>query len=222
MDNAMNAIKKTFATADPATSEPEVKRVKTSETTDEAVAAEEPVMNANADKTVEAEVAPAVENVHVRKEHETRQKTFVEKEVHKDHYHTTVQPLKDVEVQAEKHDYDQETKYKEVDNSGREAKAKAEADRAGFESTKDEKRFESRAVEDTETEAHVHHHLHETIQPVIEKEVIVPSVTHKRIDVKEKIQEPSEHHGVTTKQAISVDEFKNRLDGEKSSKKSVD
>jgi len=48
-------------------------------------------------------------------------------------------------------------------------------------------------------------------------EVIDPSVTHKRIDIKEKHQEPSQHHGVTTNSAISVDEFKNKLDGEKTS-----
>jgi hypothetical protein len=47
-------------------------------------------------------------------------------------------------------------------------------------------------------------------------EVIDPSVTHKRIDIKEKHPEPSEHHGVTTNSAISVDEFKNKLDGDKS------
>lgn len=42
-------------------------------------------------------------------------------------------------------------------------------------------------------------------------EVIVPSVTHKRIDVKEKIQEPSQHHGVTTNSTISVEEFEKKL-----------
>jgi hypothetical protein len=47
-------------------------------------------------------------------------------------------------------------------------------------------------------------------------EVIDPSVTHKRIDIKEKHQEPSEHHGVTTNSAISIDQFKDKLDGDKS------
>ena len=49
---------------------------------------------------------------------------------------------------------------------------------------------------------------------MIQTEVIDPSVTHKRVDIKEKHQEPSEHHGVTTNSAISVDEFKNKLDGD--------
>merc|ERR1719386_313047 len=66
--------------------------------------------------------------------------------------------------------------------------------------------------EPTIVDEHVHHHLHETIQPVIEKEVLDPSVTHKRVDVKENIQEQSKHHGVTTNSAISVDEFQKKLD----------
>jgi hypothetical protein len=33
--------------------------------------------------------------------------------------------------------------------------------------------------------------------------------------VKEKIQEPAEHHGVTTNSAISVEEFEKKLDGKK-------
>ena len=45
-------------------------------------------------------------------------------------------------------------------------------------------------------------------------EVIDPSVTHKRVDVKEKIQEPAEHHGVTTESAIPVEEFEKKLDGQ--------
>jgi len=107
------------------------------------------------------------------------------------------------------------TNVDSIDNDDGAAKAKAEADRAGFESTSEEKQIESKTREPTKGEEHVHHHLHETVQPVIEKEVIVPSVTHKRVDVKEKIQEPSKHHGVTTNSTLSVEEFQDKLDGEK-------
>lgn len=53
------------------------------------------------------------------------------------------------------------------------------------------------------------------LTPLSSIEVIDPSVTHKRVNVKEKIQEPAEHHGVTTNSAISVEEFKKKVDGEK-------
>lgn len=103
------------------------------------------------------------------KEHETREQTFIEKEKHQDHYHTTIQPLKDSEVRPEKHDHVQETETREFNNDDGAAKAKAEADRAGFENTKDVKKVEVATKEPTLGEEHVHHHLHETIQPVIEK-----------------------------------------------------
>lgn len=42
----------------------------------------------------------------------------------------------------------------------------------------------------------------------------MPSVTHKDVNVKENIQEPSVHHGVSTNTAISVEEFKRKRDGD--------
>lgn len=45
-------------------------------------------------------------------------------------------------------------------------------------------------------------------------ETIVPSVTHKTIPIHEVINEGTKDHGVTKKEAISVDEFKHKLDGE--------
>lgn len=46
-------------------------------------------------------------------------------------------------------------------------------------------------------------------------EVVDPSVTHKRIDVKEDIQEQGVNHGVTTNAAISAEEFEKKLGSEK-------
>ncbi len=123
----------------------------------------------NADKTVDSDVAPAVEHTHVKKQHETREKTFVEKEKHQDHYHTTIQPLKDSEVLPEKHEHTQEVEHRDINNDDGAAKAKAESDLAGLESTSEEKQFESKTQEPTQEEVHVHHHLHETVQPVLEK-----------------------------------------------------
>ncbi|RDW92662.1 hypothetical protein BP5796_02056 [Coleophoma crateriformis] len=219
MENAVNAVNKLFA-KDSTPSRDVDTTVDADRDVDNTVDAKRNVhktvdADRDVDNTVEAEVAPAVEHTHVKKQHETREQKFVEKERHQDHYHTTVQPLKDTEVKAEKHDHTQETKHKSINHDDGGAKAKAESDRAGFKSTSEEKQSESKTQEPTQEEEHVHHHLHETIQPVIEKEVIEPSVTHKRVDVKEKIQEPSEHHGVTTKSAIPVEEFKKKLDGQK-------
>lgn len=121
------------------------------------------------DTTVDSEIAPSVEHTHVKKQHETRQHTHVEKEKHQDHYHTTIQPVKDSEVLAEKHDNVHEAKSREINRDDGTAAKAARADRSGFESTSEEKQFESKVVEPTTKEENVHHHLHETIQPVIEK-----------------------------------------------------
>jgi len=93
-------------------------------------------------------------------------------------------------------------------------KAKVAADAAGFKSTHDEETHETKTKEPTITGESVHHHLHETIQPVIEKERIVPEVTHKVKPVHEVIKEQTKDHGVTTNKTISVDDFQGRLDGE--------
>jgi hypothetical protein len=161
MDNAVNAVNKLFA-KDQA---PEVEK-----STDSPANSSTATSNGReVDETVDSEVAPAVEHTHVKKQHETREQTFVEKERHQDHYHTTVQPLKDSEVLPEKHDHTQETKNLSVNKDDGTAKAKAGADRAGFESTSEQKQFESKTQEPTQEEDHVHHHLHETVQPVITK-----------------------------------------------------
>jgi len=208
MENAASAVGKLFS-RDTATPQPESEEVVRAPS--ESPAPTSTSTSEDVDQSVDTEVAPAVEHTHVKKQHETREQTFVEKERHQDHYHTTIQPLKDAEVLPEKHDHIQETEERSIDLDDNTAKAKAEADRAEFESTSEEKQFESKTQAPTQVTENVHHHLHETIQPVIEKEVIVPSVTHKRVDVKEKVQEPSEHHGVTTNSAISVEEFEKKL-----------
>lgn len=40
----------------------------------------------------------------------------------------------------------------------------------------------------------------------------MPSVTHKKVDIKENIQDPAQHHGVTTNAAMTAEEFKRKLD----------
>merc|ERR1711939_1228627 len=211
MDNAAAAVSKLFG-AGSTTNDAEQPTSSTPPTTATKSTTQDVDVDVDADTTVDAKVNPAVEHTHVKKAHETREQTFVEKEKHQDHYHTTVQPLKDSEVLPEKHDYEQESKEKNINRDDSTAREKAANDTAGYQSSIDEKKFESSTKEPTIVDEHVHHHLHETIQPVIEKEVLDPSVTHKRVDVKENIQEQSKHHGVTTNSAISVDEFQEKLD----------
>jgi hypothetical protein len=52
-------------------------------------------------------------------------------------------------------------------------------------------------------------HLHENIQPVIERETVQQKVIHTTNRVHEKEQLNDEHHEATVAPAISMDEFKN-------------
>jgi len=120
--------------------------------------------------TVTEEVAPAVEHETVKKQHETQEQTVIDKERHQDHYHTTVQPLKDREVKATKEDeVTAERQYKNVDHRDSGVKDKVHDRADGFDDTTVEQNSEVKTQAPTLTGEHVHHHLHETIQPVIEK-----------------------------------------------------
>ncbi|KAI4722837.1 hypothetical protein E4T48_01029 [Aureobasidium sp. EXF-10727] len=170
------------------------------------------------DTTVDQTIAPAVEHETIKHEHETREQKVVDRERHQDHYHTTIQPLKDQQVDETKHttevDATQERQINK-DKQGDQVKAKVAADQAAFKDTTVEAATEeTKTAEPTAVAESVHHHLHETIQPVIEREHIVPEVTHKVKPVHEVVQEQTQNHGVTTRSAISVDEFQHHLHGE--------
>jgi len=121
---------------------------------------------------VDAEVAPAVEHDTITKTHEENVQPVLEKEIHKDIYHTTVQPLTDKEVKPTEHEHKQApTQHREVEHDNAEAtNQKIEAEKAKYQdSVKEGATIETKTQEPTVTGEHVHHHLHETIQPVIEK-----------------------------------------------------
>lgn len=125
------------------------------------------------DTTVEQEVAPAVEHDTITKKHEAREQKVVDKEKHVDHYHTTVQPLEDKEVRDTQHEHVQApAEYCQInkDNKGDEVQAQAAAEREKFADRTEEGVTHEKKVNEGEVIGEqVHHHLHETIQPVIEK-----------------------------------------------------
>ncbi|KAI8631747.1 hypothetical protein F5Y19DRAFT_424696 [Xylariaceae sp. FL1651] len=174
--------------------------------------------NSNGEETtsVHTNTAPAVEHETIHRKHEEREQKVVEKERHQDHYKTTIQPLKDREVVPEEHRYEQAgTQHRNIDhNAGNDAKATIEREQAQFKDTSLEGNTQKTTTkEPTLASEHTHHHLHETIQPVIEKETVVPSVTHKTIPIKETHQDPSVYEGTTTNAPISKEEFQGRLRG---------
>jgi len=163
------------------------------------------------DTTVHETVNPAVTNEHVTKTQQENVTTAIDREVHQDHYHTSVQPIKDREVLPEQHSHQMagvETREVKHGNDDH-VKQRLAAEAAQFKSTRTVGETQhSQTAAPTIAGEHVHHHVHENIQPVIQKETIQPSVVHTTIPVHEIHQNEAKHHTASSLPAVSMDEFK--------------
>lgn len=162
------------------------------------------------DTTVHEKVAPAVVNETIKKTRHEEVQTAIDREVHQDHYHTSIQPIKDREILPEQHQYNVAAPQERVISHGDEAavRARLEQERAQFHSTRTEAgTIQTQAVAPTIAGEHVHHHVHETIQPVVQKEVIQPSVVHTTVPIHEVHRNEPKVHSVTALPAVSMSEF---------------
>lgn len=179
------------------TNAPATKQVdKTVETTDDA--------------TIHKEKQAPVVHEDVKSHEHEKVDTEVDHEVHQDHYHTTIQPVKDKNVLPTKHVYKENEVEEEIDHRNNEAKMKAKEEAARIKNEKNvEDTTHSREYAPTKEHEHIHHHLHENIQPVIERETVQQKVIHTTNQIHEKEQLNDEYHEATVAPAISMDEFKN-------------
>jgi hypothetical protein len=163
------------------------------------------------DTTVHENVAPAVTHETVKPMQHENITTAVDKEIHQDHYHRTVQPVHEKEVLPEKHTHNLgAVEHREFDHRDHDGTKRALATEAG-------KLHDKRVVTNTtQTQSrvpvtegeHVHHHVHETIQPVIQKEVVQPNVVHTTVPIHEVHHNAAQHHTTTHLPAVSMSEFK--------------
>lgn len=163
------------------------------------------------DTTVHEKVAPAVVNEEIRKVRHEEATTAIDREVHQDHYHTSVQPVKDREVLPEQHSHNiVPVEHREHQHGNPEAiKARLEQERMQFQNTRTEGATrESHSVAPVIAGEHVHHHVHETIQPVVNKETIQPSVVHTTVPIHEVHQNEAKHHAASALPAVSMADFK--------------
>lgn len=162
------------------------------------------------DTVVTEEVAPAVVNETIKRERHEEIVTAVDREIHQDHYHTSIQPVRDVQQLPEAHQYNVAAPQEKVYHHGDDAAARArlEAERARLHSTRTEApAVETKSVAPTIAGEHVHHHVHEVIQPVVQREVIQPSVVHTTIPVHEVHHNAPKVHQTTALPAVSMSEF---------------
>lgn len=60
---------------------------------------------------------------------------------------------------------------------------------------------------DTVVGEHHHHHVYETVQPVIEREIIQPIITHTTIPIHERIEKDPSFHPKTIQPVMTMEEF---------------
>jgi len=165
------------------------------------------------DTTVHETVNPAVQNEHITPVRHEKVQTAVDREVHQDHHHTSVQPIEDREVRAEEHSHKVAGVEHRQINHGNDShvKERLAAEAAQFKHTKEVGSTQhSSAVAPTVAGEHVHHHVHETIQPVIHKETVQPQVVHTTIPVHEVHHNEAKHHTASALPAVSMQDFKHQ------------
>lgn len=165
------------------------------------------------DTTVHESVAPAVQHEVVKPHKHEEVTVATDKEVHQDHYHHTVQPVKDREVLPEEHHHNLgAVQHREVDHRDHDSVKRNEAAIAG--QFRDEREVRDTTHSQSAAAAvggeHVHHHIHETIQPVLHKETIQPNVIHTTVPIHEVHHNAAKHHETTELPALSIAEFKNK------------
>jgi len=149
------------------------------------------------------------ETIKPHRHEETTQ--AIDKEVHQHHHHTTVQPIQHQEVLPEKHIHNlhptEEREY--IHGNPEEHKQRLARHAAQFkDSSVVHETTRSEAAAPTVAGEHVHHHVHEIVQPVVHKQTVQPEVVHTTHPVHEVHHHHATHHGMSALPMKTLDEFK--------------
>lgn len=115
-------------------------------------------------------MAPAVVNEKIIKHRHEEATTAIDREIHQDHYHTSIQPILDREVLPEKHVHNVVgVETREHRHGDAEAiKAKLEQERLQFKNTRVQgPTHETHSAAPVIAGEHVHHHVHEVRHSVL-------------------------------------------------------
>lgn len=164
----------------------------------------------HSDTEVREIVKPAITKERIIEENHERIVTAVDKEVHQDHYQTRIQPIIDNQVLAEEHHHRAIPVAVKEHKHGkeREIERALEAERAQFKSTREVLPTQHiKEGAETVVGEHHHHHVYETIQPVIEREIIRPVVTHTTVPIHERIEKEPTFHPKTVQPVMTMEQF---------------
>jgi len=163
------------------------------------------------DTTVHESVAPAVQKETINEHHKEQQQIARDREVHQDHHHTSVQPVKDQEVLPEQHHHNlhgvQHTTHDHRNHGETKERLQTEAAQFKNESIRATDQHHTKTAAPEVVGEHVHHHVHETIQPVVHKQTIEPHVTHTTVPVHEVHHNTAQHHTASTLPAVNMTDF---------------
>ncbi|KAI5781519.1 hypothetical protein EDC01DRAFT_241390 [Geopyxis carbonaria] len=154
---------------------------------------------------------PAVTKETIRPVERDEQTVAIDRELHQDHYQTRIQPVEDHVRVEEKHTHNVlPVERREVKHGkDHEIKRKLEQEAAQFKSTTQVLPTEHATVSSgTVAGEHVHHHVHENVQPVIEREVIQPTVIHTTIPIHERIEHEPTFHPATVQPKMTMEDFR--------------
>ncbi|KAF3006322.1 hypothetical protein E8E14_001979 [Neopestalotiopsis sp. 37M] len=155
--------------------------------------------------TVHKSKAPAIQHETVKPMEHQQHATEIDKDIHQDHYHRTVQPVKDKKVMPTKHTYNETEDSRHYDHRDDTAAKQFEQEGAQFRNLREvegtRRTQESAPARATEN---IHHHVHETVQPVINRETIQPEVIHTKHNVHETHHLNAQHHATTTAPEIDM------------------
>jgi len=158
---------------------------------------------------IEQETKPAVVHERVAQRQHEEVIQAVDREVHQHHHQIHVQPIQHQLVEEEKHHHNLVPIEHREHLHGKEA----EVERTLLEHQnkfRDEREVlpaQTTSTAKTVVGEHVHHHIHDVIQPVVEREVIQPHVVHTTVPIHEHIEhEPFIHKG-NVLPAMSMEEF---------------
>jgi len=163
------------------------------------------------DTTVHERVAPAVTHETVIPQKHENVTTAIDKEVHQDHHHTSIQPVKDKQVLSEQHHHNVVPVEQREFHHGKDhdVKSKLAETAAHF---KDHQTVaptkETHSAAPVVAGEHIHHHVHETIQPVVERETVQPHVVHTTVPVHEVHHNAAKVHEVSSLPAVHMADFK--------------
>lgn len=159
---------------------------------------------------VEEIVRPAITSETIKPHrHEITTEAY-DREVHQHHYHTTVQPLSHTETLPTRHHHNllpvKKTTHEHEDVEENRRRL------AEFAALFRDISVTHATTHSAETHPpvigeHVHHHVHEVVQPVVYKETIQREHVHTTIPIHEVHRNKARHHGLSAMPVKSMEEF---------------